>query len=88
MAAMDYKSYDIRTNQICPTWVRTPMWTEECRKAPAIEQLMKSLSHLKRAIEPDEVAAACVYLCSPGAMAINGSTLTMDTGITAGPMIG
>ncbi|KAI3342578.1 oxidoreductase [Ustulina deusta] len=86
-AVMDYKSAGIRTNQVCPIWVRTPMFTEECRKVPQTPQIVESLSSVKRPIEPDEVAAACLYLCTPGAVAVNGLTLTIDTGLTAGPMI-
>ncbi|KAJ8129727.1 hypothetical protein O1611_g3903 [Lasiodiplodia mahajangana] len=86
-AVMDYKSVGIRTNQVCPIWVRTPMFTEECHKVPETSKIVEGLSSVKRPIEPDEVAAACLYLCTPGAVAINGLTLTIDTGLTAGPMV-
>ncbi|KAI1121038.1 oxidoreductase [Nemania abortiva] len=86
-AVMDYKSVGIRTNQVCPIWVRTPMYTEECRRVPQTSQVVEGLSSVKRPIEPDEVAAACLYLCTPGAVAVNGLTLTIDTGLTAGPMV-
>ncbi|KAJ2970659.1 hypothetical protein NUW58_g9628 [Xylaria curta] len=86
-AVMDYKSAGIRTNQVCPIWVRTPMFAEECRKVPKTSQIVEGLSAVKRPVEPDEVAAACLYLCTPGAVAVNGLTLTIDTGLTAGPMV-
>ncbi|KAI0528126.1 hypothetical protein F5B22DRAFT_583787 [Xylaria bambusicola] len=86
-AVMDYKSFGIRTNQVCPIWVRTPMFAEECRKVPQTQQMVEALSSAKRPIEPDEVAAACLYLCTTGAVAVNGLTLTIDTGLTAGPMV-
>lgn len=85
--AMDYKPFGIRINQVCPIWVRTPMYEEECRKTPQTPQIVEALSALKRPIEPDEVAAACLYLCSPSSVSINGASLNMDTGLTAGPMI-
>ncbi|XDG05434.1 hypothetical protein ABKA04_005049 [Annulohypoxylon sp. FPYF3050] len=87
-AVMDFKSSGIRINQVCPIWVKTPMFEEECRRIPQTPQIIEKLSPLKRAIEPDEVASACLYLCSPTTVYLNGITLTMDSGLTAGPMIG
>ncbi|GAW19869.1 hypothetical protein ANO14919_093600 [Xylariales sp. No.14919] len=87
-AAMDFKSAGIRVNQVCPTWVRTPMFEEECRRIPETPEALNKLSPIKRPIEPDEVAAACLYLCSPSTVTVNGHTLTMDTGLLVGPAIG
>ncbi|KAI1208258.1 NAD(P)-binding protein [Annulohypoxylon truncatum] len=87
-AAMDFKSAGIRINQVCPIWVKTPMFEEECRRVPQTPQILEKLSSLKRPIEPDEVASACLYLCSPTTVYLNGITLTMDSGLTAGPVIG
>ncbi|KAI1144061.1 NAD(P)-binding protein [Hypoxylon sp. FL0543] len=85
-AVMDFKSFGIRVNQVCPIWVKTPMFEEECRKEPMTAQMVKNISSLKRAIEPDEVASACLYLCSPSAVYVNGLTLPMDSGAFAGPI--
>ncbi|KAI0403972.1 NAD(P)-binding protein [Xylaria palmicola] len=87
-ASMDYKSAGIRVNQVCPTWVRTPMFEEECRRIPQTPEVLNKISPIKRAIEPDEVAAACLYLCSPSTVAVNGLSLTMDTGLLVGPALG
>jgi 3-hydroxybutyrate dehydrogenase len=38
---------------------------------------------VKRLIEPEEVAEAVAYLCSPVAASITGSSLVMDGGWTA-----
>jgi len=85
---MDLMGAGIRVNQVNPTWVRTPMFEEECRRVPATAELIRKLSPIKRAIEPDEVAAACVYLCSPSAVTVNGISLAMDTGLLIGPLLG
>jgi NAD(P)-dependent dehydrogenase (short-subunit alcohol dehydrogenase family) len=38
------------------------------------------MTPLGRLLEPDEVAAAVVFLASPEAAAINGQTLVLDGG--------
>ncbi|KAI1262693.1 oxidoreductase [Xylariaceae sp. FL1019] len=61
-AVMDCRLDGIRTNQVCPIWVRTPPYIEETRKAPQTLQIVEGLSAIKRPIEPDEVAAALLIL--------------------------
>lgn len=63
------------------------MYEEECRRIPQVPDLLKKLTSLDRPIEPDEVASACLYLCSPAAAPVSALTLTMDTGATAGVTI-
>ncbi|XXH05956.1 hypothetical protein Hte_012399 [Hypoxylon texense] len=84
--AADFKAAGIRCNEVCPTWVRTPMYEEECKRNPQTPQIAEHMSGVKRPLELDEVASACLYLCSPSAVSINGTLLTMDSGILVGSL--
>lgn len=63
------------------------MYEEECRRIPQTPEILNKLSPLGRPIEPDEVASACLYLCSPTTASVNAITLTMDTGLTGGVIL-
>lgn len=43
---------------------------------------IKNLSPLERVAEAEEVADAVVFLCSPAASYINGTSLVIDAGLT------
>ncbi|KAI5867645.1 NAD(P)-binding protein [Durotheca rogersii] len=85
--AMDCKPYDIRVNQVCPAWTKTPMYEEDCRRSPLTPQVVERLAARKRPMEAYEVAASCLYLCSPGAVSITGTSIMMDCGVTIGPVL-
>ncbi|KAL8729277.1 MAG: hypothetical protein Q9181_005056 [Wetmoreana brouardii] len=81
-AALDCASHGVRVNALCPTWVRTPMVEEECRKNPGLEDVIKKLSPLARAAELDEITGAIIFLSSPGASYVTGTGLVIDAGLT------
>jgi 3-oxoacyl-[acyl-carrier protein] reductase len=67
----------ITVNVIEPGWVRTPLtetYPEPVRQQALAETLLGEL------VEPDDVAAAVVFLCGPGARHITGQTLRVDAG--------
>jgi NAD(P)-dependent dehydrogenase (short-subunit alcohol dehydrogenase family) len=87
-AASEVAGSGVRVNAVCPGYVRTEM-TERTvanivsltgRDEGHVEDLLVKMSPLGRLLEPDEVADAVVYLCSPAAAAINGQSLLMDGG--------
>lgn len=91
-AALEGGPVGITVNAICPAYVRTPLVENQieaqanARKispAQVIEQVMLEPAAIKRLIEPDEVAALALYLCSDAASAITGATLNIDLGWTA-----
>ncbi|KAI1321108.1 oxidoreductase [Xylariaceae sp. FL0255] len=52
-----------------------------------LTQVVEKLAARGRQMEPDEVAHACLYLCSPCSVSITGTSLVMDCGLTLGPVL-
>jgi len=82
-AAMEYAPRGIRINAICPGTVNTPMVSEMLEKqADAMKEIMRD-QPIGRLGESDEIAAAVLWLCSPGASFVVGVALPVDGGFTA-----
>ncbi|TGO29131.1 hypothetical protein BPAE_0018g00170 [Botrytis paeoniae] len=82
MAALDHAADGIRVNAVCPTWVRTPMVEEECRRNLTVMQMVEAIVPLKRMAEPEEIADVIVFLCSPSASYVTGTEIIIDAGVT------
>jgi NAD(P)-dependent dehydrogenase (short-subunit alcohol dehydrogenase family) len=81
VAALDYAEQGIRVNALAPG----PILTDSLRRAGAdAQQAAANAMPLKRIGDPQEVAAAAVWLCSNQAGFITGTTLTIDGGKLAG----
>jgi 3-hydroxybutyrate dehydrogenase len=52
-------------------------------EAEVVERVMLTEPAIKRLIEPEEVAEAVLFLCSPAASFMNGASLVLDGGGTA-----
>ena len=48
-----------------------------------LSEVLLARSSVKRLIEPDEVAGAVAYLCSPEATSVTGTELLLDGGWSA-----
>ena len=78
----------VTANAVCPAWVRTDITRRTVenivektgRTAEEAEAELEQMTPLGRLLEPEEVAAAVVFLASPEAAAINGQTLVLDGG--------
>ncbi len=92
VAALELGEHGITVNAICPGYVRTPLVegqigdlarTHGMPASEVVEKVMLAPVAIKRLIEPDEIAAFAVYLCTDAAAMITGVTHTIDGGWTA-----
>lgn len=81
VAALDYAEQGIRVNALAPG----PILTDKLLRAgEAARQAAADAMPLRRVGDPQEVAAAALWLCSEHARYITGTTLTIDGGKLAG----
>ncbi|MFG2760816.1 3-hydroxybutyrate dehydrogenase [Streptomyces wuyuanensis] len=91
-AALEGAAHGVTSNCVNPGYVRTPLVEKQIADQAAAhgipeervltEVLLKD-SALKRLIEPEEVAEAVAYLCTPQASFVTGASLVLDGGWTA-----
>lgn len=90
--ALEGAPHNITAVAVCPSYVRTPLVENQIADlaekhkisdAEVVQRIMLGPAAIKRLLEPSEVAALIVYLCSDAAEAITGSTITIDYGWTA-----
>jgi NAD(P)-dependent dehydrogenase (short-subunit alcohol dehydrogenase family) len=81
-AALEYGQANIRVNAVCPGFIRTAMVAPIFENERMLKGWLRSQA-LRRPGEPEEIAAAVVWLCSDAASFVTGHMMTIDGGQTA-----
>ncbi len=82
-AALEYARQGIRINGIAPGLIETPMVDRFAGPDPELRQRMIDGHPIGRAGQPEEVAAAIVWLASDAASFVTGATFAIDGGLMA-----
>jgi NAD(P)-dependent dehydrogenase (short-subunit alcohol dehydrogenase family) len=88
--ALEYGRQGVRANAVCPGWVRTDMGDSSMDYLADAHGLTREEAYdltarylpLGRVAEPEEIAAACLFLASDDASYVTGETLMVDGGGT------
>jgi NAD(P)-dependent dehydrogenase (short-subunit alcohol dehydrogenase family) len=75
--AIDFAPFGIRVNTVAPGWIRTDMTVNDL---PERGVPIENLGALDRGGEPEEVAAAVLFLASDACDFMTGTTLVVDGG--------
>jgi NAD(P)-dependent dehydrogenase (short-subunit alcohol dehydrogenase family) len=81
--AIEFARRGIRVNCVCPGPIRTGMNESLAATSPELVAKMDEKVPMGRIGEPEEVAAAAMFLCSDAASYITGAALPVDGGIVA-----
>ena len=81
--------HNVRVNAICPGAVAGPRMDQVLARQAAVRGIteeaaraeMTALTPLRRVVDAEEVAAACVFLASGGSAAITGEDLIVTAGV-------
>lgn len=91
VSALEGAPFGITVNSICPAYVQTPLVDKQIAdqarihgidESEVITRIMLQKAAIKKLIQPQDVAALALYLCSDAAAMITGATITMDGGWT------
>jgi NAD(P)-dependent dehydrogenase (short-subunit alcohol dehydrogenase family) len=80
--ALEWAPDNIRVNAVAPTYVRTDL-TVPIFSNPDVLKIVMAHTPLGRFPEPEDVAAAILFLASDAARCITGVTLPVDSGYLA-----
>jgi NAD(P)-dependent dehydrogenase (short-subunit alcohol dehydrogenase family) len=81
--AIEWGRYGINVNAVAPTFIRTPGTAPALADPDFASDVLERIAGLHRVGEPVDVAGAVVYLASPAASLVTGTTLMVDGGWTA-----
>ena len=82
-AALQYAQQGIRVNAVAPGLVRTALTQRMLALHPDAEPALLAAVPQGRWCEPEEIAEAVVFLCSPRSSHMTGHVMAIDGGFTA-----
>ena len=82
--AIQFGSFNIRSNCILPGAVETPMQSR-WKKIPNAKKNLKEFMPIKKVIQPKGIAEGIIFLLSDQSEYITGTELIIDGGLTARP---
>ena len=82
-AALEYAADNIRVNSVCPGYINTPLVRPLFDNYAAMEATIISRHPVGRLGEPEEIAAAVIWLSSPAASFVTGHNMAVDGGYVA-----
>jgi NAD(P)-dependent dehydrogenase (short-subunit alcohol dehydrogenase family) len=81
-AALEYSAQGVRVNAVCPAVVETDI-NAQARDDQQSHDFLLSRHPIGRFGKVDEISAAVLFLCSPGASFTTGIAMPLDGGFTA-----
>lgn len=79
--ALELAPYDVTVNLIAPGTIETD-FNRHLLVDPGFRKLREEPVPLRRLGSPEDIAAAALYLVSPGAAYVTGTTMTVDGGLS------
>lgn len=79
IAAADHARENIRVNMVAPGAVMTDM-SREGLSQPEVRAAAEAATPMGRIAEPEDIAGAILWLCTPAAGYVTGATLPVDGG--------
>jgi NAD(P)-dependent dehydrogenase (short-subunit alcohol dehydrogenase family) len=79
--ATEFARRGVRVNTVCPGGINSKGMDFFLKSMPELRQKTMDIHAMGRLAEPEEIADAVVYLCSPRASFITGHDLVVDGGV-------
>jgi NAD(P)-dependent dehydrogenase (short-subunit alcohol dehydrogenase family) len=82
--AMELGPRGITVNSVVPGACRTDSMKRAMERKPGAEKPLVDCIPVGRVAEPEDIAPVVAFLCSPGAAYVNGTSILVDGGFSAG----